>query len=69
MSWVSSNVRGNIGLRKKSRSDKKETPQGLKPDVFSILYGPTKSRALIQNKSFSAACKAVPLVERRFPSS
>jgi hypothetical protein len=25
-----------------SRSGKKDVPQGLKPDVFSIVYGPTK---------------------------
>jgi hypothetical protein len=29
--------------------------RGLKPDLFSVIYGPTKSRALIQNMSFSAA--------------
>jgi hypothetical protein len=31
--------------------------QGLKPNVFSIVYGPTKSHALIQNMSLSAASK------------
>jgi hypothetical protein len=29
-------------LRKKSPPDGEATPQGLKPDVFSIVYGPTK---------------------------
>jgi len=29
-------------LREKSRSAKRDIPQGLKPDVFSIVYGPTK---------------------------
>jgi hypothetical protein len=29
-------------LRKNSGWDRKDVPQGLKPDVFSILYGPTK---------------------------
>ena len=29
-------------LRKKSAPDRKAKPQGLKPDVFSIIYGPTK---------------------------
>jgi hypothetical protein len=29
-------------LRKNPRSGKKDVPQGLKADVFSIVYGPTK---------------------------
>jgi hypothetical protein len=29
-------------LRKNSASGRKATPQGLKPVVFSIVYGPTK---------------------------
>jgi len=32
--------------------------QTLSPSYFSIVYGPTKSRALTQNVSFSEACKA-----------
>jgi hypothetical protein len=39
-------------LLKNSGPGKKDVPQGLKPNVFSILYGPTKV-ALIQ--SFGAA--------------
>ena len=31
-----------LKLRKKFASDRKAKPQGLKPDVFSIIYGPTK---------------------------
>jgi hypothetical protein len=38
-------------LRKNPRSGKKDVFQGLKADVFSIVYCPTKSRALIQNGS------------------
>ena len=29
-------------LRKNSGPDRKDVPQGLKPDVFSIIYGTTK---------------------------
>jgi hypothetical protein len=29
-------------LRKNSGAGRKDVPQGLKPDVFSIIYGPTK---------------------------
>jgi hypothetical protein len=29
-------------LRKNSRPGRKDVPQGLKPDVFSIIYGTTK---------------------------
>jgi hypothetical protein len=29
-------------LRKNPRSGKKDVPQGLKADVFSVVYGPTK---------------------------
>jgi hypothetical protein len=29
-------------LRKNAGPGKKDVPQGLKPDVFSIIYGPTK---------------------------
>jgi hypothetical protein len=42
-------------------SGEKGVPQGLKPDVFSIVYGPTKVMPDIQ-PSFSAACEAVPFV-------
>jgi hypothetical protein len=37
------------------RLDKEEKAQGLKPSSLLTLNGPTKSRALIQNMSFSAA--------------
>ena len=47
-------------VAKNPRSSKKEVTQGLKADVFSTVYGPTVSRALIQSMSFSAACKVVP---------
>ena len=29
-------------LRKMAGADRKDVPQGLKPDVFSVIYGPTK---------------------------
>jgi hypothetical protein len=29
-------------LRKNAGPGRKDVPQGLKPDVFSIIYGPTK---------------------------
>jgi hypothetical protein len=29
-------------LRKKSAFGRKAIPQGLKPNLFSIIYGPTK---------------------------
>ena len=30
-------------------TEAKTVPQGLKPGLVSMLYGPTKSRALIQS--------------------
>jgi hypothetical protein len=33
---------GLYGLRKKPGPDRKDAPQGLKPDVFSIIYDTTK---------------------------
>jgi len=33
---------GLYRLRKNSGPDRKDVPQGLKPDVFSIIYGTTK---------------------------
>jgi len=47
------------------RSGKKDVPQGLmlaaarKANAFSLVYGPTKSRTLIQNMSFATACEIV----------
>jgi hypothetical protein len=35
-------VDGLNRMRKKLGPGKKSVPQGLKPDVFSIVYGPTK---------------------------
>jgi hypothetical protein len=29
-------------LRKNAGPGRKDVPQGLKPDVFSVIYGPTK---------------------------
>src|SRR5580704_8524251 len=57
------------GLRKKSLSGNKDAAQWLKPNVFSIVYGPTKSRALIQNRVFSQPVKAAScLIQNRvFP--
>jgi hypothetical protein len=37
-----------------------KTTSGAKARRISILYGPTKSRALIQSMSFSQAVKPVP---------
>jgi hypothetical protein len=39
-----------IGLRENSEPGKRG--KGLKPGIFPIVYGPTKSRALIQNRAF-----------------
>jgi hypothetical protein len=39
---VEDSFHGLNRLRKNSRSGRKDVPQGLKPDVFSIIYGTTK---------------------------
>jgi hypothetical protein len=42
---------------KKSMFGQKSVPQGLKPDVFSIVYGPTLLKSGPDTKqSISAAC-------------
>jgi hypothetical protein len=38
----------------------KDRTQGLKPTYFCVCYGPTKSRALIQNMSFTTTGKVGP---------
>ena len=35
-------LQGLNRLRKNSGPEKKDVPQGLKPDIFSSIYGPTK---------------------------
>jgi len=40
--------------------------QTLKPDILSVIYGPTKSRALIQNRVFPQPVKAAARI-RKFP--
>jgi hypothetical protein len=40
--WQNESQQGANRLRKNSGLGRKDVPQGLKPDVFSIIYGTTK---------------------------
>src|ERR1700727_2298378 len=55
----------NIYFRCIFAPDRKGTAQRLKPNLFSISYGPTKSRALIQKHEFSPSLLSPDLPKQR----